>query len=221
MEYWLAFLKKNLNTILFCFKSLSWAPVSSFPFCKTWCRPLVCAVLCLGSLKCQKPISLWQLLPTRPVAKTCSEMELSWTELFTTFHLITWYSDKNVPSDSFSQFLCQRRKKVYKLLSWKQSTNICGVQGRKTAGPVRNSKGGLNPRVLQIRSSLPVPSPPSSIPVSIGNQAVIVVCFTGGGWAKPKLLVREVPSTLSSNQIQGAGCISLFVNLCSDKHLGL
>ena len=100
------FFKKNLNTILFCFKSLSWAPVSSFPFCKTWCRPLVCAVLCLGSLKCQKPISLWQLLPTRPVAKTCSEMELSWTELFTTFHLITWYSDKNVPSDSFSQALC-------------------------------------------------------------------------------------------------------------------
>lgn len=221
MEYWLAFFKKILIPFSFALSpSLGLQFLLSFPFCKTWCRPLVCAVLCLGSLKCQKKISLWQLLPTRPVAKTCSEMELSWTELFTTFHLITWYSDKNVPSDSFSQFLCQRRKKSYKLLSWKQSTNICGVQGRKTAGPVRNSKGGLNPRVLQIRSSLPFPSPPSSTPVSIGNQAVIV-CFTGGGWAKPKLLGREVPSTLSSNQIQGAACISLFLNLCSDKHLGL
>ena len=114
-----------------------------------------------------------------------------------------------------------KKKKSYKLLFWKQSTNICRMQGRKTAGPVRNSKGGLNPRVLQIRSSLPVPSPPSSILVSIGSQAMIVVCFTGGGWAKPRLLVREVPSTLSSDQIQRADCISFFFNLCSDKHLGL
>lgn len=177
------FFKKNLNTILFCFKSLSWASVSSFfPVLQNLVQTTCLSCFVPRFLKCQKTISLWQLLPTRPVAKTYSEMELSWTELFTTFHLITWYSDKNVPSDSFSQFLCQRRKKFTNFCPENRvSTNIGGVQGRKTAGPVRNSKGGLNPRVLQIRSSLPVPSPPSSIPVSIGNQAVIVVCFTGGG----------------------------------------
>lgn len=46
------------------------------------------------------------------------------------------------------------------------------------------------------RSSLPAPSPPSSIPVPIGNQ-VVIVCFTGGGWVKPNRSWREVPSVLN------------------------
>ena len=117
-------------------------------------------------------------------------------KLFTTFHLITWYSDENVPSDSSFSVPVPKKKKSCKLLSWKQSTNTCGVQERKRAGPVRNSKGGLSP-VLQIRSSLPAPSPPSSISVPIGNQVVIAVCFTGGGWVKPKRSWREVPSVLN------------------------
>ena len=76
-------------------------------------------------------ISLWQLLPTRPVAKICSEMELSWTELFTTFHLITWYSDKNVPSDSFSQFLCQRRKNLTNFCPENRVQTFVGCKGGK------------------------------------------------------------------------------------------
>lgn len=109
------------------------------------------------------------------------------------YNLVFW---GKCASDSSFSVPVPKKKKSCKLLSWKQSTNICGVQERKGAGPVRNSKGGLSP-VLQIRSSLPAPSPPSSIPAPIGNQVVIVVCFTGGGWVKPNRSWREVPSVLN------------------------
>lgn len=59
----------------------------------------------------------------------------------------------------------------------------------------RNNKIGLSPRVLQVRSSLSAPSLPSSIPVPIGNQ-VMIVHFTGVGSVKPKLSGREVASAL-------------------------
>lgn len=95
-----------------------------------------------------------------------------------------------------------------KLLSWKQGTNTCVVQGRKRASPVRKSKG-LSP-VFQIRSSLPAPSPTLTNP-NANQKPSGGVCFQGG--KRPQQLVAGGGGA-------GAGCISLFFNLWSDKHLG-